>query len=473
MQYNLPTTEQILPYSYEDIKFPVNRISDNATFNSKVKMLNDNLDALIGFATIVDNNLPLSYEGIYSFDPSSWTTPPTYPSPNNHNYIDIQVVEKYTGEYIFICATKNKIDLYISDINSGLSTLVATMTYTQIKDRGQQNFKNIKFIKYNNEKLYVYDSVWQSIMVYNMIPFLNDDVSISSIKFLKQFFKLKEIKNIDFKNDTYGITNNKIIKYNTDFNVKSEYILIKENPIDIITSDKIFILYEKSVHIYDYFGNKISEFDLLLFDDEVVLNITPSKTYSDILYIQSKKYIYKYTSDGVFMGWFNNGDTMGGLNFTSIDIMDFDNKDQIFALDENKLHFFIDNINTILLYDKINMLDIEELSNLTIKDLELEQDIVYNSVIQKILFNNLLLYNSLLYKAMLVTDEKGVLTYSHKENLVNVQTINVNPIFYGQNEIFSFQTFNRVVKEIYDIQLKILDLLEFDITENSTNTLII
>jgi hypothetical protein len=473
MSYKLPTTIQELPYSFEDIKFPVNRISDNTTFNGKLGLLNENYQQLLNFASVVDNNLPFSHDGIYSFESTLWSTPPTSPTPSNHNYINIEVVEKYTGDYIFICATKTQIDFYNTNINTGLTELIKTLSYTQVKDRGQQKFKNISFIKYNDEKLYVYDTVWESVMVYNMVPFLNDDSLISSIKFLKQFFKLKDIINIDFKIDIYGLTTDSLIIYNRDFNKKNTYNLEKQNPIDIITGDNIFILYQDSIHTYNYSGQKISEFSLTKFDNENTLKFVKSYNDVNIIYLQTKKYIYKYTISGELVGWFNIGSTLNGKEFVDLSILEFDNYDQIFSLDENKLHYFKDKTNIVKLYDEVNLLSQENLDVVNVKNLELEQDVVYNNILQRTLFNNLLLYNSLLFKAMLITDERGVLVYSHKENLVNIDVLDIDPIFYGQNEVFSFQTFNRAFKEIYNIQVKILNLLEFDITENTTNTLII
>jgi hypothetical protein len=475
MDFKLPTSIQVLPHSFEEIKFPVNRISDNTTFNSKLTLLNNNFDTLLSMASVVDNNLPFSHEGIYSFESEAWSIPPTTPTPSTHNYIDIVVVEKTNTDYLFICATKTQLDIYTTNIHTGLVLLTNTISYTYIKDRSQQSFRNIEFIKYNDEKLYVYDSVLETIMVYNILALISDDTTISSIKFLKQFFKLKNLINIDFKYDIYAITDTSILIYNQDLNLKTEYTLEKQSPIDILLYDNIYILYNDTIHVYNFSGTKTKEYELLVFDSEQILNISLSKVDDNIFYVQSKNYIYKYTIEGEFVGWFNIGSTMGGDEFTSMTIYSDSTGeyDQVFALDQTKLHYFKDKINIVKLYDEINMEDIEDLGSLYIKNQELEQDFVYNNILQKMVFNNLLLYNSLVYKAMLVTDEKGVLIYSHSENLVNTTTININPIFYGQNEVFSFQTFNRAFREIYNIQEKILELLNFDITENTTNTLII
>ena len=108
-----------------------------------------------------------------------------------------------------------------------------------------------------------------------------------------------------------------------------------------------------------------------------------------------------------------------------------------------------------------------------INSLELEQDFVYNAVIQKMIYNTFLLYNSLLFQAFIETDENGILVFKYLENLQNSEPLDKNLVFYGQNEVFSYQTFNRAFKEIYDIQLKILDLLQFNVVESSTNTLFI
>jgi hypothetical protein len=467
MSYRLPTTKLTLPNSFESIKFPVNRISDNLTFNSKIKLIDENFDKVLEYCNVVDNNLPNMYSGIYSFDDGGAYDVGTIGNPSNHNYNHIEVVDTYVGKQLIICAKSNQIDFYITNVDE-LDNLGDVTSYAKIKDRGSLSFVNIDYIKYYDGGLYVHDKSSGVVYVYNLISFLTDDVAISDIKFLRQFYKV-DISAFDFDTDIYGIKNDTIVKYNLDFNVKSTHTLVDESPIDITVSDYIYVLYSDKIVKYDKSVNKLSEINLVKLNDDSPLSICESKYDDDILYIISDNYIYKYNVSGDFIGYFN----VDSQNFKDFSILEKADYEYVFGLDENKLHIFKDKIISYKLYDEVNLLDRSDITDLQIDNLELEQDFVYNAILQKTIFNVFLLYNSLIYKPFIQTDSNGVLTYNYLENLVNTEVLQKNDIFYGQNEVFSYQTFNRAFKEIYSIQEKILELIEFGVVENTTNTLII
>lgn len=615
MTYRLPTTKLELPNTFEDIKFPVNRIADNITFNSKIQLIDENFNKLLEYCNVVDNKSPFEYDEFYSFDDgeiyqlSSMEIPPILDEPSvltsestildsesysgfedftiqvrlgyidytstatvilaikdgsslsyelryhgsggqkigirtrfgltlldnaepsnalltlvrsgsnyywyvdgvlvdedlgvagvgphnvtnsllilgsdtidtsewkiwdtaipivsEHGYKHVEVVDTYVETQLIICATSNRIDFYTTNVETS-SNLGSATQYDKVKDRGSMEFKNISYIKYNDEKLYVYDNVYKNIYVYSLLSFLTNDTAISSIKFLRQFYKIN-LTAFDFNSEIFGITDSKLIKYNNDFNVKSEYVLDETNPIDIIISDNIYILYGSYIDVYNSLVNKINRIPLVDLDNDTFKSIEISKFDDSVLYIISDKYIYKYNTGGQFIGYFNVL-TNGLSDFSILEKSDFE---YVFALDGNKLHIFKDKIVTFKLYDEKNLLDKEPLDNLQIRNLELEQDFVYNSILQKAIFNVFLLYNSLILKPFVQTDSNGVLTFDYLENLVNTEVLQKNDIFYGQNEVFSYQTFNRAFREIYTIQEKILELIEFGVVENTTNTLII
>jgi hypothetical protein len=467
MTYRLPTTKLTLPNTIEDIKFPVNRIADNITFNSKIQLIDDNFNKLLEYCNVVDNKSPFEYDEFYSFDDGEKYQLSSGESPTNHGYSHIEVVDTYVETQLIICATSNRIDFYTTNVEAS-SNLGSATQYDKVKDRGSMEFKNISYIKYNDEKLYVYDNVYKNIYVYSLLSFLTDDIALLGIKFLRQFYKIN-LTAFDFNSEICGITGSKLIKYNNDFNIKSEYVLDETNPIDIIASDNIYILYSNYIDVYDSLVNKISRINLIKIDSDNFIGVETSKFDDDVLYVISDKYIYKYNTSGQFIGYFNVS-TNGLKDFSILEKADFE---YVFALDENKLHIFKDKIVTFKLYDEKNLLDRELLDNLQIMNLELEQDYVYNSILQKVIFNVFLLYNSLIFKPFVQTDTNGVLSFDYLENLVNTEILQKNDIFYGQNEVFSYQTFNRAFREIYTIQEKILKLIEFSVVENTTNTLII
>jgi len=476
MSYRLPTTELILPHSFEDIKFPVNRIADNITFNKKLELVEDNFLKLLEYCNVVDNNLPTTYD--YNFykdgDYLKYNTSSNIIVPDSHGYNMIEVVERYDGNTVIICSTNDIIDFYVGDIITP-NNLSLSLSYTQIKDKGSLKFQNITYMRIYGEKLYVYDDILESMIVYNILPIITNDTAILGIKFLKQFFKISGLIGFDFTStNIYAVSDNNIIIFNKDFNMKSQYN-ITPNALDVMVNDgELYILYIDHIGVHNSTtGEFIKQIELVKLghQSESPLNIKKSKI-DDTYYVLTNKYIYKYTLDGTFVGYFKIG-TMGDKTFSDFCILEHPEHDYIFGLDQNKIHFFKNKLTTFKLYDEVNLSDRSDISEHYIKDLELEQDFVYNSVLQKTLFNTFLLYNSLIFKAFIETNDDGVLVYNHLENLVNDKILKNTDIFYGQNEVFSFQTFNRSFEEIYSIQENILKLTEFGIIENSTNTLLI
>jgi len=472
MSYRLPTTELTLPYSFEDIKFPVNRIADNITFNKKIQLIDENFNKILDYCNVVINESPSTYDYIFNLSTLAITNSSTPIVESNHNYNFIEVVEKYSGEELFICCKNNQIDFYVSDVDN-LDNLTLSISYTQIKNKGSLQFKNISYVKYMNEKLYVYDNVLETVFVYNLVSLLTDDPATYDIIMLKHYNKLKNVIAFDVNNKIYSITNNKLIVLNSDFSISNTYD-IEESPIDIkADNSNIYILYDSFIRKYDLNISTYQDYDLnKLVNDETFLSIDFSKYDDGVVYVLTNYYIYKYKTDGVFIGYFNIS-TMGGKRYRDFSIVEQSENEFVFGLDQNKLHVFKDKITTIKLYDDINLSDRKDISNLQLRNLELEQDFTYNAILQKTIFNVFLLYNSLLFKPFIQTDTNGVLVYNYVENIANDTVLQKSDIFYGQNEVFSYQTFNRAFKEIYNIQERILTLIEFGVVENTTNTLII
>lgn len=479
MKYRLPTSDINLPNRENELSFPLNGISDNIIFNEKLQLLIENFEYLLDVSNIVDNRSPQDYSYVYSFDDTAWASPASYASPSDpplHQYNYIEVVDMYNGQYLYICAKTSSIDFYIGgDIfNDDNTSLTLKVSYDTIKEKGVQKFKDISMMKYNDEKLYVYDSVYGSIIVYDILSLLYSDTAIDNIKFVRQFTQVKNIISFDFDSSIYAITYDSIIIMNKDLNIISKASLNKNNPNDILVKfGKIIIIYDKSIEYYDKSLNYTNSVNINTFDSTPLLSIRTSDVNEDIVYLVSKTYIYKYeVGDDVLVGYIDFGVTRD-KDYVNLSIKDTNGFDEIFILDENKLHYVKDKIVKEYLYDQNNLLDRINIDNLRIEDLELEQDIVYNTVFQKLLFNNILLYNSLIYTPVIESDNNGFLNYSHKKNLTNSNAVDTKVVFFGQNEVFSHQLFSRGFNSILDIQKDIINLLKYDINENSTNTLII
>lgn len=480
MSYRIPTTQLELPYDINDLRVPVNGVHTNDIFNNRIELLASNFDYLLESASLVNNNSPQSYDYAYDFEGSIWTSTPssllTSP-PSNHGYTFIEVVEIYNGKFLYICTTSTEIDFFIGgDISNGdSSSLIHKITYDQVKQNGTQKYKNITYVKYNTERLYVYDSAYSALIVYDIGALLYGDVVVENIKFVKQLTQVKNLKALDFSTNIYAVTNTEIIIFNRDLNILSRADLQRSapsvSPNGIIVGDDVYIIYSRLIDYYNLSLEFLRTEEIEGFNNESFIDIESSKIDDNIVYLLSKDYLYKYDIvDNTIIGYFELGYT-NNRNFEDVYVKDGDTQDEIFLTDKNKLHFMEDSISYAYVYDRTNLLDRQSISDIQINDLELEQDFVFNSVIQRILFNNLLLYNSLIYKAVAVTDDNGFLKYSYRKNLVNSEIIDPAVIYIGQNEVFSYQVFQRAFNEILNIQKSILNLIQYEFTENSSNTL--
>lgn len=476
MAYRIPTTELSLPYGDNDLRVPVNGIHTNTVFNDKVDLLISNFDYLLNSASIINNTSPQSYTYAYDFDGSTWTNTPSSfvdTPPIDHDYNFVEVVEMYNGKFLYICAKTESIDFYIGgDISEDDDTaLQLKIKYDQIKQNGNQKYKNISYVRYDAEKLYVYDSAYNALVVYDIAALLYSDIVVDNIKFVRQLSQVKNLIALDFSANIYAVTDTELIMFNRDLNILSSVSLDASSPKRVLVGDDIYVLYSDKIDYYNLSLSFIKSVQFESFNSDVLIDIEASKVDSDVFYILSKEYVYRYDIiDNTILNYIKLGIDRD-KDYVDLYVKDGGDKDQIFLTDENKLHFMEDFISFVYLYDRNNLLDRQTSADIQINDLELEQDFVFNASIQRILFNNLLLYNSLIYKAVATTDSIGFLEYSHKINLVNSEEINPDIILIGQNEVFSYQVFQRTFNEILKIQNKILELISYKFTENSTNTL--
>lgn len=476
MTYRIPTTKLELPNNDNDLRVPVNGIHNNTIFNDKIDLLIENFDYLLDSASVIDNKSPNAYEYAYDFFGDVWTDAPSSlvaTPPSDHNYKFVEVVEMYNGQFLYICSKSNQIDFYIGGDISGNDTAPLTLkiSYKQFKQKGSQLFKNITHIKYDSERLYVYDSEFSAVIVYDITSLIYSDVVVENIKFVKQLSQIKNLIALDCATQVYVITNTELIILNRDLNIQSKVNLNTPSPSNILIGDDIYVLYGFKIDYYNLSLEYIKSVEFLSINFEQLIDIESSKVDQNIVYLLTSMYVYKYDIvDNATISYFKLGIDRDKV-YLDIYVKDGLTEDQIFLIDSNKLHFIKDSINLVYLYDRNNLLDIQKSEDIQINDLELEQDFVFNSSIQRILFNNLLLYNSLIFKAVSVTDPKGFLEYSYKKNLTNSNEINPDIIFIGQNEVFSYQVFQRAFNEVLKIQNSILELLSYEYVKKQKNTL--
>tara|TARA_R110000765_G_scaffold7963_4_gene25985 strand:- start:2384 stop:3817 length:1434 start_codon:yes stop_codon:yes gene_type:complete len=477
MTYRLPTSELVLPNDSNSIRMPVNTVADNIMFNSKIKLLDENFNYLLESATVVDNRSPQAYKNIYNPVTNTWQDVSVLPTPIDHGYNHIEVIDRYNGQYLYILAQSDSIGFFVGgDLSADdTSQLDSKVAYFTVKDTGNQVFKNISSVVVEDDKLYVYDSVYQAMVVYDITALLVGDVVLEQIKLINHFTQIKDMKAMAITATSYyTVQSSTMTLYNRDFNVINTIDLENTTPNDVITEDGfIYVLYDDKIDVYNTSMVFQRTNIIRSIDDNAFFKLFHSIKDDNIVYVLTASHVYKYLiTDDVFVSYFKLS-LERDKDYVDISIKEHADYDEVFILDTNKIHYTQDNVTTVDMHDTFNMNDIVDLDQLQIENLELEQDFVYNAVLQQLLFNTLLLYNSLIFKPIVQTDMNGVLEYSHRLNLSNSDVLAISASLMGQNEPFSYQLFLKALQNIFDIQTKIIELEKFNVIESSTNTLII
>ena len=407
MAYRYPTTQLDLPYQLDDIKCPVNRISDNTIFNNRLSMLNDGFNVLLDYSSIVDNTLPYSYNYVYYNSNGTWSEifSGTYSSSANHDYQFIDVIQRIDGKYIYILAKSNMIRFYEGvNLNTVIPSTSLTLlsTFTTIKGSGNQVFNNISIVKYKNNLLYVYDSFYVNLIIYDITEFINNNPNIYSAQKIKRHIRIRDLIDLTISEDyIYGITTDSIIKMDDGLNYISEIQTNTDSNIHIEydeNSNYNIVISDTNIEIYNDSGILSNNVLAKIETDEIILHARLSLYDVNNIYILSNKRIAKSDlSQGLLIGYFKLNNYVRDKLYVDFCIKEFDDYDEIFLLDENKIHYFRDKLKIIDLYSTSNLLNIKNLDDAIINDLELEQDFVFNTSFQKLWYNHLLLYNSILY----------------------------------------------------------------------------
>ena len=209
-----------------------------------------------------------------------------------------------------------------------------------------------------------------------------------------------------------------------------------------------------------------------------------SKQNPNIFYLITNKNVYKkYISRPTeFIGRFliedrriGSGDT-SDTNFTSAHIGlksittpngDVVNKDEIILYESNYniVHKFLEDSafeNSIEDQFDTHALD---LSQITIKENEFINAVVYNKTISKVIYNNLLILENVSRRFVTKYDDNGFskyigFRYLHADEIANIQYVPTLDNFIGINEIVLSSTINRCVDRIYKLQLEIQKILQ-------------
>lgn len=473
-----------LPNGLNKLSFKPNTLSDKVGFQERIEKLYNNYNYIKSSATFINNLSPKKYDRVYDFN-DGWKLVSDGGSGVNHDYISIHRFDREDGSFGYILVKVDSIEFAYGEdiINYGNFTPINTnRVITTIKTGGTQKFSNITTTLLDKASFYVYDEDLRVVVVYNITNFINDDVVTSGSDFIIKIVNLEGLISIcSDGGGLYLLTKDRLIQSSKMLNFITETHLNLSEGDNVVNLeggvDSIFILTEEGrilkysrelEHLGDY---KLSVLpDGGVEDKEVFSFIKKSKLNSDIYLIMSNRTIYKVFVDKIGK-YFSHFNINTGKDFRSFDNFVVDNEEVVLILDEDKINLTIDRNDEVSLYSLGNLRDEFNLEELGIDDLELEQDFTYNTVIQKIKFNHILLYNSLLYKASVNIQDnmpvfKGLLNLKRKP----LTTINTE---FGINEVFSYSVFQRFIKDIYRIQLNMIELLEPKVDGDFTIPLVI
>lgn len=465
-----------LPNSLNDLRFNPNSLSNNKTFNDKISLIQENYDYLKGKAEFINNNSPASFSRVYYFDPNylGWDTLlDPYKPADNHGYNDFHVIQKSDGSFGYILVGSDKIDFYYGDnllLEGSFDDLTLQTTFTETQNVGNQKFSNIKTTHLDGNILYVYDENLKVLFVYDITNIQSDDDATHDIKVVSKLSHQTGIKSIvSGKDFLYIVYEDKLSKLSKRLN-NIKTIDIDFSSVDIEeVGDYLYILNE-SGNVWKYTKDLelVKEYKIPSINISIAENyikIQKSKLNDNIVYIVSDKFIHKCFINKL-SDYFSHFEINSDKSLKAISSFVMDDEETVLILDENKIMLTTDRNDLIVLYSIDNLRDEFNIDQLLINDLELEQDFVYNAIIQRVTFNHILFVNSILHQI-----SYQVMNNKPKYNgLLNVKKSVISTIntTFGLNEVFSYQVFQRFIDDIHRIQMIIVDLLQVNVEGDVT-----
>jgi hypothetical protein len=203
--------------------------------------------------------------------------------------------------------------------------------------------------------------------------------------------------------------------------------------------------------------------------------IDPSGVF---LYFITDEYIYKYLTTGRALNRLTTPSkaTLGGIENLKTGFID--DRLNFFVATDKRLFKYVDIPKTLDLYSA-STTDalLTPLSSIEVKSDEFIQDWVYNKSVLRLLQNHEILYKAIKYKYDINLDGKGNLIVPYESvnsgfgvlslssiDITNPYTVNQD-FFVHSNEFVSSSVINRVLTNIYNLQLDLLQLVSPRITK--------
>lgn len=322
-----------------------------------------------------------------------------------------------------------------------------------------------------------------SLSVYNNRIYILDNGHNSLKVFDLDFNFIYEVSNPGaFNNPNDGdLVSIVVDRYSNTSDLVQGYILSSRGKVFkyVIGSNSGSI--EKTSSLYDFYDtrmNILSATDL----STSFRKIVNSKLKKNILYINNKGRIYKYYKTN-FKTYISEIDMTGvgltiGKNNNDQEILSFDttlhnNKEYIAVTTINypnkkvSTHVFIDDHDTIKLYDSNFYTNYFSLSNILILPQEVVNNITFNKTTKKLIYNHFSFFENLNKKIYsFYNTTSGLAAYPtlsaivpHEFSKPTALEENSN-LFIGINEPLLTDVINRPIKLLYDQQKALFDLIK-------------
>ena len=405
-----------------------------------------------------------------------------------------------SGFRVLFGASETSILSLSASINSSLSSnYIFANTTNNIGTNNDLKYKKINGIVYAENSIYISDEVRNNVIRVNVSGFTEiDDVRnktyfeteiIGGKGEVRDNYQFNKPLVLDFYNNELYVLdqNNTTIKvYDKDLgfvrNIRRNKFVLDNPPSQVKIFNGDFYWLTKSGTLFVLDENMILKRKKELvnsYNSEEFLSFDISQK-NNTIYLCTKQNIYKYFLDSLgFIGIYNlekNNIKNTRLSFLSI-IDGTDDKDLVYVYggrsdgNDNKK-------GAILVFDETNIFvdllsdydfDIYSFDEVKVDKNEFVSNFAYNKSIVKSLNNNLQLRNFIYRKVNYKQLRNGGITYEGITyfNNQDLKLTNFEPDFnnyIGTNEIFSSYVANRVLEETYDLQIKIANLFENNVT---------
>jgi len=479
-------TELKLPYTFDQIQIPQNEWIISENINNAFNKLLQNLDYL-NHLTSMYKAPPTKYLGWlgskyvddtsdvnYGTNDFRWYTTVTDPtstvnstisavSDNFSNVTDVAIKNN------LLCVS-NTTNFYLMSTDYS-STIISNRTYNTIGD----NFVNIAAVDIDSQnRIYVLDNIRNKISV-----FVYDTSFIDTWKLLyswgglggpvakTKFYGPTDLY-IDSQNNIWIVdSNNLVIKKYTSSGSWLQTINCSEftndnKPISLtIYQNIIYVLTKKTIVVLHLDGSYITSF----------IYVNPNKTTpkrivghydGGFLYICLTDMVIKIMLNGKLAGYI--ADDIGGTHTYS----------GLYS-DENRDLYVADTLAVLRYHDRHQIISVQDSkfnnfiwSNdaIYIDKNEYDQDWVYNKSFARLWSNHEILRRSITGKIIIDTtlDGKSIMSYRgftpSEYQAIHTNTITKDTIYVGVNEFIAAPVINRCLKQFYDLQSQLLNLLK-------------